>query len=279
MVNSVTARTRVLHTGAVNKEITFTMNDPKYVVKNIEGLGPVKADVSTIPDVSDRGNTYLSARDGGRNIVFTLGFNPIYSANETITVLRRKLYEVFMPKNDIELDFTVDGIGVVRIKGHVESHEPVIFTKDPQVQISILCHDPYFQSLDGLQSYTLPGGTGTQFSFNFDGFVPSGFIFDFVMTGARPFGMSLHGETPRIGNRTLGLTLPLLTGDSVLFNTIKGERAVTYTRSSSTQSALGYFTGSLVDSKLYNGLNYFRLNDIGWMSNVRFRWYKMYGGL
>lgn len=279
MFSSITARTRVLYTGGVNQTITLPRGPSKYPIKDISGLGPAGAHISRVQDVSDRGTEYLSSLTDERNIVMRLGFSPNYAANETITALRLALNKVFMPGNSIELDFEHEVYGTVRIKGNVESNEPVIFAKDPEVQISIICPDPYFVSTGPMESYTLPGGTGTQFIVNSDLDVPVGFIWDFGMTGNRASGVMLFGESPRVGDRTLFLSRDLQIGDQVLINTIKGERRVQMTRSASTTSELGHFHGSLVDSRMYPGPNHYRLNEISSMENIRFRWYKTYGSL
>lgn len=281
MFSSITARTRVLYTGGVNRSITLARGSSKYPIKDISGLGPVPATIARVEDVSDRGSHYLSNLVGERNVVIRLGFEPDYLANETITHLRLELNKVFMPGNQVELDFDHDVYGIVRLFGRVESNEPVIFSKDPEVQISVLSGDPYFQSTSAMHSVTVPSGSGapTQFIVNSDLDVPVGFILDMDLIGNRSTGLMLFGESPREGDRTLGVSKSLLTGDKLLFDTIRGERKVTVTRSASTTNELSYFYGSLVDSKMYPGPNHYRLNEISSLANLRFRWYKMYGSL
>lgn len=279
MLSQIKARTRVVFNDAVNQELTFTIGPSEYVIRDIQGLGPVKADVSEIEDVSDRGSYYLSSRLGGRNIVMRIGFKPNYAANHTVTELRLALNKVFMPTNKVELDFYHEEYGIVRVTGYVESCEPVIFAKDPEVTISILCQEPYFTSTDPMYSYTLPGGTGTTFVINSDLDVPVGFIVDMDLTGNRAGGLSVTKQSPRLGDQYLQINTDLLTGDKLRFNTIKGQREVVLTRSAAEQNALGYFTGSLVDTKIEPGPNYWRINEISSLANVRFRWYKSYGSL
>lgn len=148
MITTLVVRTRVAFTGAVYKDITFGLASSEYVIQNIDGLGPVKATINRANTVAEAGSTLLSAKDDERNIVLTMGFAPNASAGKTSEDLRRALYPYLMPKTVVDLYFTDSILGLWRIKGMVESHEPTIFTKDPAVVISILCTDPYFYNVN-----------------------------------------------------------------------------------------------------------------------------------
>lgn len=148
MITTLVVTTRVAFTGAVDKQITFGLATSEYVFENIDGLGPVRATIERSNTVAEAGSVRLSAKDDERNIVLTMGFGPQRGSGNTSEDLRRALYPYLMPKTIVELDFIDNVIGRWRIKGTVESHEPSIFSKDPQVVISILCTDPYFYSVD-----------------------------------------------------------------------------------------------------------------------------------
>ena len=118
-----------------------------YVVKEIEGLGPVKADIITTEYASMDGGAYQTARGNMRNIVLQLGFDPSYESDDPFGELRRGLYPYLTPKMHVELRFLSSNFETVKILGYVESFEPSIFSAEPEVQISILCPDPYFSSI------------------------------------------------------------------------------------------------------------------------------------
>lgn len=118
-----------------------------YLVKSIDGLGPVKAEIATSSYGSQNGGLVKATRLGMRTIVIKLGYAPDYLGNQTIENLRRDLYSYFPPKGEVTLRVLNDAYQSVDIKGVVESNEPVIFTKDPEVQITILCVEPLFTAL------------------------------------------------------------------------------------------------------------------------------------
>lgn len=119
----------------------------QYVVKAIDGLGPVEASLTTADSAVFDGGDILGSRVGMRNIVLTLGFNPDYAALKSVSNLRRDLYPRFMTKRRVELLFQSDDMEDVKIQGVVDKFDTLIFSKDPAVQISILCPDPKFSSL------------------------------------------------------------------------------------------------------------------------------------
>jgi phage-related protein len=53
-----------------------------------------------------------------------------------------------MPKRETRLEFYSDDLIPVEISGYVESVETNLFSKDPELLVSILCPDPYFTSID-----------------------------------------------------------------------------------------------------------------------------------
>ena len=98
-------------------------------VRNIEGLGPVKANVNTSLLGSLDGEAYTGASIPKRNILITLGLNPDWD-NWSMEQLRRLVYSYFVSKLRTRLVFRSDTFPPVEISGVVESCEPVLFTKD-----------------------------------------------------------------------------------------------------------------------------------------------------
>jgi hypothetical protein len=121
-------------------------DDPVHI-RNIDGLGPVKADITTTPSGTSRGETKNGSSTGKRNIVLTLGFNPDW-ANQTITGLRKLLYGYFMTEQWIKLRFYSDEYPTVDIEGTVESCDPNQFSQDPEMQVSIINEKPDFIDID-----------------------------------------------------------------------------------------------------------------------------------
>lgn len=265
MLTTMVASTRVAFTGAVNQLMTFGMQNSEYIIKRIDGLGPVAAEVISSPNAIRPGNTFLSARDTQRNIVITFGFNPKKETGNTIESLRRSLSKVFTPKMRVNLTFSDDQLGIYYIDGTVETNEPDIFAKDPEVQISILCDDPYFQKFGASDvEFVVPPVTvaNPDFVLPYESDVPTGFSIEFdVAFSTTTFAVlfrqgGVNGYRPQ-----LRIDMDFNAGDRVRISTVKGEFAVTYKRGTGTTpvNAMGSFSGSLTGMVLEPGPNYFTL--------------------
>lgn len=158
MVTKVTASTA----DGMFPDLVFNLiNKPDtdlYEMRDIQGLGPVKANVNTTPLGSVDGESYAGSSMGIRNIVLTIGWKPDWITYSP-EALRRKLDNHFMPKKMVDLYFDsldADNYPKVWIRGYVESAEPNIFSKDMESQISIICPNPHFQSYEShyVEGYT-----------------------------------------------------------------------------------------------------------------------------
>jgi hypothetical protein len=116
-------------------------------IRNIDGLDPVKATVNTAPFGSVDGTAYTGSDVSNRNIVLTLHPNPDWNTWK-FESLRRLLYAYFMPKLQTRFIFYSDDIPPVEIYGYVEGCSVNPFSKDVEVQVSVICTDPYFTALD-----------------------------------------------------------------------------------------------------------------------------------
>jgi Phage tail protein RIFT-related domain len=116
-------------------------------IRNIDGLDPVKASVNTTPFGSVDGESYVGGSVPKRNIVLTLHPNPDWD-NWSYETLRRLLYSYFMPKRPTRLVFYSDDMVPVEISGVVEGVSTNLFSKDPELVVSIICPDPYFTALN-----------------------------------------------------------------------------------------------------------------------------------
>jgi hypothetical protein len=129
----------------------FYPNDNPIFIKDIAGLEPVKAEITTATSNQD-GDLFQNARLGKRNIVFQLGLNPNW-IDQNMSSLRHMLYRYFLPTFWRQLWFYSDNMPTVNIWGNVESFEPNMFSQDPEIQISVLCPRPKFIGLDGVTEY------------------------------------------------------------------------------------------------------------------------------
>lgn len=125
----------------------FMPSDDPVVIRNLDGIGPVKAEITTTPSGTSRGETFQSSSATKRNIVLTLGLNPNWST-QTMSNLRQMLYSYFMTEQWCKLRFYSDELPATDIEGYVESFEPNIFSEDPEIQISIINPKPDFIEID-----------------------------------------------------------------------------------------------------------------------------------
>lgn len=190
--------------------------DIPYYVKEITGLGPVKADIATSTFASVDGGVVHSTRAGMRNVVMTIGYSPYRSAGQTTEALRRELYSVMPPKGRVRLVINNNEFEAANIYGYVESHEPMLFTKDPEVVISILCELPYFKAP---KSITLQGEMGVPLDTIGVTDVETGFVFNFRAIR--------YTEAIRIRNELhtdLLYMKPLEVGDRLKVSTVPGNK-------------------------------------------------------
>lgn len=129
----------------------------EYRIKGISGLGPVKADVLTAEYVNVPGGVYQGIKNNMRNIVVLLDYNPSFTSNDPYGDLRRGLYPWFGSGNYIEVQFISDNFVTVKATGYIEDMLPTIFTKEPEVQVSILCPDTYLYGITPITTGTVIG--------------------------------------------------------------------------------------------------------------------------
>jgi hypothetical protein len=152
----------------------FMPSDDPVQIFSITGLEPVRADIASTALASGRGEHYQGSTVGKRNIVMTLGFNPDW-VEQTMATLRQKLYGYFMPESWCKLRFFSDHMPTVDIEGYVESIDPNIFSADPEVQISVLCHKPDFIEVDAIIYNGVVDDGTLELEFDYQGTIDTGF--------------------------------------------------------------------------------------------------------
>jgi Phage tail protein len=168
-------------------------------VTNIDGLDPVTASVNTSPLGSVDGTSYVGSSVPSRNIVMTLHPNPDWDT-WTYENLRKLLYSYFMPKRRVKLVFLSDDRVPVQIEGYVESVQANLFSKSPEVQVSIICPDPYFTSVDPIvvTGLTVRKGGAVQ-TVEYNGTIETGFNVEVTYgSGAPPTVIGIQIGDPLI---------------------------------------------------------------------------------
>jgi hypothetical protein len=173
-------------------------------IRDIAGLDPVKASVNTSPYGSIDGAAHVGDSVLTRNIVLTIGMNPDWD-DQTYESLRKLVYLYFMPKRPVQLVFYSDDMVPVKITGIVESAEANLFSKDPEMIVSIICPDPYFIALNPT---VVTGQTirpdGTKVDVDYDGNIEAGINLQITyVSGTAPSMIGIKIGDPTISNFNL----------------------------------------------------------------------------
>lgn len=209
-------------------------NDPVHVF-NIEGLGPVKAEITSTPFATGHGELFQGSATGKRNIVMTLGLNPDWEF-QTMSSLRQLLYRYFMPEAWTKLKFISDHLPDCEIEGYVESFEPNMFSQDPEIQISIICPKPDFIESNSTIFYGTVDDGSVEIAYDYRGTVDTGLELRIDVTPANP---SYSGDISVVAT---AFEVPqTFTVEDVLINTTK------YFKLSSIRNAKRVQSVSVVD--------------------------------
>lgn len=139
---------RVVSTGGQAKNDLLPLGNAgilPFFITNIDGLEPVKNTLNFTGSVYKPGNYFNSSHAEPRNLVLAIGMNPVSSYTYNFEEMRSRIYTIFQPAIPVVLEFVSDKFpDGVRIMGYVEDISPSIFTEKPEVQVSMVCPDPYF---------------------------------------------------------------------------------------------------------------------------------------
>ena len=207
------------------------------IVSQITGLTPVDFDLF-VGDYARNGGIYQGRRVGVRNIVMHIDMNPDPALGQTVSGLRKLLSNLFV-KNAVRGEMVrmvfIDVEGhQVYTEAYTEKFETEIFSKETMVQVSLLCPDPYFNDVTGVNLQDPNGWVSLPIEYN----------------GDVEVGLSLELEVlyePTAGTikvlldngQTMTLIHPFAFGDVITINTQRGSRGITLRRGSSTTSILG----------------------------------------
>lgn len=247
-----------------------------YKIIDIQGLDPVKATLVSSSTANMDGAQYHSSRRETRNIILKVGFKA--SASTSISYLRTKLYNYFMPKSAINLLFyTSDGL-ILNISGRIETCESDMFSKEPTTNISIICFDPDFISSVETQinGYTVIGNTNA--SIMYDGNVETGIIFKlYVNRSVSEF--TIYHIPPNGTLRQLDFAASLINNDVLTISTTPGSKSVVLSREGLDTSILFGMSPQSNWIQLEKGLNLIRVYLEGDSLPYTITYNKRYGGL
>lgn len=291
-------------TNHLGESIKIELLNPEksgFIIENIEGLGPAKANINFTTLATIDGAIDNSARLDYRNIVMSL----IFLEKPTIEDARLLSYRYFPIKRNITFRIETDR-RICETVGRVESNTPTIFSSSGDdregCQISIMCPDPYFYSAgENRYSQTVFSGVESMFEFPFsnesltedliefgnilnqteasvfyDGDAEVGIIIRVHALGPAE-GLVIYDLTTR---QTLAINdekLAALTGhgiqsgDEITINTNRGTKGITLTRAGVITNILNVLDKPISWFQISKGDNVFAYRADAGISNLQFQ--------
>lgn len=265
-------------------------NNPCYTVYKIDGLTPPAATVNSSVNTTIDGSTINSVRVESRNIVIYMTIEGEVEKN------RINLYKYFPLKKTVTLYFTNDTRDVF-ICGTVENIECDLFANKQVAQISILCPQPYFKSVESLITEFSTVEKGLEFPISIEesgiefstilseprktiintGDVETGVIIDLFATGevVKPIIYDTIKRT------SMALNIDMIKGDKITINTNAGEKGITLLRDGITYNILGNMQPSSAWFTLDTGDNVFTYECESGVDNLQLTFTTpiLYGGV
>lgn len=251
-------------------------NDSGYQVE-VEGLNPVKAELSSSSYVGMEGEEFQSSRRGKRQIKFKFDLQPDFVA-DTFATLRRRLYDYLMPETTVKLRFHLDTGLYVDIDAVVEDHSSPMFSEDPEVQVVLICFKPDFIDPNRVEFEGSTVSTSAITEINYPGTIDIGVVVT-MHINRNVEGFTIYNTTEDGVLSQLDFSYPLINADELVISSLKGSKGITLTRAG-TSSSLLY--GRSAQSKWINfsqGINEFRVYTPGDPVPFTLEYLVRYGGL
>lgn len=251
-------------------------------IADIEGLDPVKATIVSSGFANQDGEQEQSAKREARNVKMKVELvpDPEINPDQTVRSLRKEIYKFFMPKTRVNLRFLMEDGLEVDIMGRVETCAAALFTQEPAVDISVICHKPDFLEL---APEVFPGSTTageTPMIIDYEGDIETGIRL--VLEVDRPLpSFSVYHIPEGGGIQTLDFdNVPLEAGDVLTIDTNPGPtKGATLVRSGVTSSVLRGVSPQSKWIELMPGLNELRVYAEGAEIPLAIQYTNRYGGL
>lgn len=275
----------------------FNPDESGFIIKNIDGLGPVKANINFKELATNDGSIDNSARLSSRNIVMSLQF----IESPTIEETRLKSYKYFPIKRNIKILIETDN-RICETIGRVETNVPTIFSNAEGCQISILCPNPYFYSAgENGANQTIFYGTDPLFEFPFSNESLTEDLIEFGSIENRTEGTIYYDGDAEIGitiqihavGEAAGLVIyntrtrelmrinddklksligsGIQAGDEITIITSRGEKGIYILRNGVTTNILNSLEKPIKWFQLSKGDNTFAYTASAGLTNLQFR--------
>lgn len=260
------------------QQLELTHNDA-YVISSIEGLDPPDAVINTTRNTNTDGSVFNSSYVDNRQIIITLAINSPAEGN------RIELYKYFKNKYPVRIYYK-NGHRDVYIDGYCKNMQIEFFNIKQIAQITIICPEPFFKSVNEEVSEFSVTQSVFEFPFSVED-PPAEIEFsrieydsekDVTNSGDVETGMIIRLRAkgsvnyPGVVNTETGeffkLNLPMNIGDEIYINTKVGEKTVTYTHDSVTSTIVNSIVSGSTWLTLRPGSNLFMTTATSGLTNL-----------
>jgi hypothetical protein len=274
--------TKIRLTGAtvIDLPIVGGLPTDMFQLKKADGLGPPEMAVH-MSDSLNAGSVFQLRRTQTREIVLQIGLNPDYYTGQTAESLRTTLYGLLTPGPTENILISImDGATVLaNTTGYAKIFEIVPFSREPMVQITFACTQPYFESPTESQATPTAEGVPTP--------DPHKLTPTIINTGTAPTGFKLAITFTQAltswwikdsAGRQMLCTYPFAIGHQLEFRTTPGGRYITI-RIPGYVNGLYTLSSSSIWLMLHAGVNNFTTSSdaFDWYGNPRY--YARYWGI
>lgn len=260
--------------------LTLPLNDVSdgIVLADVDGMDPVKASIVTSSFANQDGTQYHSSRRGERNLLLQFDLEPADYTTQTVSGLRNSLYDYFMPKSEVFLRFYMASGLEVDISGRVEDCKAPPFTREPKMNVSILCFNPDFIDLTPVVISGSTTSTSSEITVPYLGNTETGI--QFVLNVNRTLSaFTIYHRPPDGTLRSLEFAESLVSGDILTISTVPGSKGATRNRSGTVTSMLNGISPQSNWIELSKGDNHIRVYAEGAAVPYTITYLTRYGAL
>lgn len=204
--------------------LTLIMEDvlDGYAITEVEGLGPVKAQIVSSGFAKQDGAQYHTSRREPRQLTLKIGLEADYVI-ETPHTLRTRLYNFFMTKSAVNIKLFLETGLEVHINGRVEDVTPDIFAEDPTIDVIIFCPEPDFLAMETTVLEGLTTSTLAETPLVYSGTVETGVVFRLMANQTLP-DFTIYHRTPDGTLQSMDVAVPMVSGDVLTISTVPGDK-------------------------------------------------------
>lgn len=218
---------RFVGASTVDFPLEGTESSGPFVLKGAEGLGPPEVTVKMVRTVLEKG-LYQGKTAALRQVIAVVGLQPNWDDGQTPEQLRTQLYSLLTPKFGAMVRMEVRHGGLLQgyADGQISALVPVLFTRDPAVQIVLDCDYPYLLDSQVTQTPTQRTVAGLQvFDIENEGTAPAGFKTGITLGAAVAAPLILSDEGVP-GQKIQIDGINWVSGDTFVVDTRAGSRGV-----------------------------------------------------